>query len=166
MAEGRTKFYIRSNHGLFRTWKFGGVIYFKASQVCHIIILGSNYLTKHWQANNFFSKKACKTWYSYHNLGMTHRRHGNHPMNHEDQAEKHGSHDVIMAWSWPCFAMIMAWQQCFSNPGRTQNLWFKTASISILKIFGNYSSRKIIKSSFEAYALMYCAVLGSSRLVE
>ena len=30
-------------------------------------------------------------------------------MNHDDHAKKHGRHAVIMAWSWPCFAMIMVW---------------------------------------------------------
>ena len=29
-------------------------------------------------------------------------------MNHDEHAKKHGRHAVIMAWSWPCFAMIIA----------------------------------------------------------
>ena len=29
-------------------------------------------------------------------------------MSHDDHAKKHGRHAVIMAWSWPCSAMIMA----------------------------------------------------------
>ena len=29
-------------------------------------------------------------------------------MNHDDHAKKHGRYAVNMAWSWPCFAMIMA----------------------------------------------------------
>ena len=37
-------------------------------------------------------KKTWKTWWSYH-----------------DHAMNHGRHAVIMAWSWPCFAMLRVW---------------------------------------------------------
>ena len=47
-------------------------------------------------------------------------------MNHDGHAKKHGRHAVIMAWSWPCFAMIMVWSwqdhamaAMFFQPGKT-----------------------------------------------
>ena len=112
------------------TRQFGGVNSSKASQVCHIMVYGSNYWRKRWQTIHFFFKK----------------KHG-----------KHDDHNIIIVWimenmviiprssheSWrlwpeiwpPCrhhgmvttmfrhdHGMIMAWQLCFCNPGETSQL--------------------------------------------
>ena len=42
------------------TWQFGGVSFFKASQVFYILVYSSNYLGKNWQTILFFRKKYGK----------------------------------------------------------------------------------------------------------
>ena len=40
---------------------------------------------------------------------MNDGNHCNNAMSHGDRAKKHSRHDVIKAWSKPCFAMIIVW---------------------------------------------------------
>ena len=66
------------------TRQFGGKSYSNASQLCHIIMVcGSHYLRKHWEAIHFF----------------TNRKHGKHD-DHTMIMVKIMENMVIMPWSW------------------------------------------------------------------
>ena len=95
------------------TRQFGGANSSKASQVCHIMVYGSNYLKKHWQKIHFFEKKTWKhddytiimVWI------MT-----TMPRNMAAMSSSWHDHDHVSPWSWYDHGKIMTWQPCFSNP--------------------------------------------------
>ena len=110
------------------THHIGSVNFSKASQVCHIMVYASNYLSEHWQTIHFFQKNMENimiipwSWYEPHG------KHGNHTRimpwimlrNMAAISSSWHDHDHVSPWSWYDQCKIMAWQPYFSNPG---NLW-------------------------------------------
>ena len=113
---------FRSNVRLILlTCHFARVNSSKSSQVCHMKVYDSKYLRKCWQTNHLFFKKTWKTWWSYHDHGMNHGKHGYFSMIMPwIMTTMPRNMAVIMAWSLPCFAMIMArsWHCSYVFPTR------------------------------------------------
>ena len=68
VTEENSKSFWSNLHLISLTCHFGGLNSSQDSQVCHIMVYGSNYLRKHWQTIHFFLKKHGK--YDYHSIIM------------------------------------------------------------------------------------------------
>ena len=106
---------------------FVGVNLSKFSQVCHMNIYGSNYLTKHWQAIHFFQKKHGKhddhtmivVWIMENMVIIPWSCHKSWQPRQETWSPcRH--HGMIMTMFHHDHGKIMAWQPCFPTQDFTK----------------------------------------------
>ena len=129
ITEENSKFFWSNFRLILLTRQYGGVNSSEASQVCHIMIYGSNHLRKQWQTTQLLFKKKMEKYDDYTMVMVWIME-----------------NIVIIPWScieswWPCqetwpsswhdHGKTIAWQPCFSNPDAFRSTASKYFSLII-----------------------------------